>query len=145
MRIHRTHGDAWLLDAPPASERIGHSSAGPDHALGCQQRGNIPEGHMRCHQHHAEGMAPRILGHAFRGEHHGDVYIAGQMRQPFGVARVGKACEVEGVLVSWGCYDCVYFSTDRESDGGLNGVAGDAARTDDAVTILARVTATQSP
>jgi hypothetical protein len=136
MRIHRAYRNARVLDAPPATECIDHGSAGSDHALGRQQRWNIPKGHVRRHENHPKRVAVRIVRHALRGEHHGDIDIAGEVRQPLGMTRVGKACEVKGVLVSWGGDDGVYFSAEREPDCGLHGVAGDAARADDAVTIL---------
>ena len=67
------------------------------------------------------------------------------MGQPLGVTRVGKAREVKGVLVSGGCDDGVDFPAERESDSGLDGVACDAAGTDDAVTVLIRVSTAHAP
>jgi hypothetical protein len=90
-------------------------------------------------------MALRIVGDALRGEHHGDIDIAREVCEPLGVARVGKACEMKGVLVSRGCDDSVDFSAEREPDRGLDRVAGDAACADDAVTILVGVSTPQTP
>jgi hypothetical protein len=90
-------------------------------------------------------MALGIIGHALRREHHGDIDIAGEMCQPLGVTRVGKPCEVKGVLVSRGCDDGVYFSVERELDGRLDGMAGDAAGADDAVPILVGVSTPETP
>jgi hypothetical protein len=87
----------------------------------------------------------RIVWDALRGEHHGYVYIAGEVCQPFSMTGVGKTGEVEGVLVSGRCNDGIDFTVQRESDGGLDGVAGDAARPDDAVTILVRISAAEAP
>jgi hypothetical protein len=100
---------------------------------------------MRGDEHDAQRMAVRIAGDGLGGEHHGHIDIAGEVRQPLGVARVGKPCEVKGVLVSGGRDDGVDFSAERESDGGFDGVAGDAACADDAVTILAGVSTAQAP
>jgi hypothetical protein len=90
-------------------------------------------------------MAFEIVCDALGGQHHGDVYIAGQVGQPLGVSGVGKTGEVKGVLVSGGRDDGVYFSAERESDGGLDSVAGDAARADDTVTIPVGISASQCP
>jgi hypothetical protein len=90
-------------------------------------------------------MTVGIVGHALRREHHGDIYIAGEVRQPLGVTRVGKAGKVKGVLVSGGRDDGVDFSAEREPDRGLDGVAGYAAGADDAVTILVGVSTSHPP
>jgi hypothetical protein len=100
---------------------------------------------MRGHEHDPERMALGIVGHPFRGEHHGHIDIAGEVCQPLGMARVGETCEVKGVLVSGGCDDSVDFSAEREFDGGFNRVAGYAARADDAVTVLAGVSTAETP
>jgi hypothetical protein len=90
-------------------------------------------------------MAVGIVGNALRGEHHGHVDIAREVCEPLGVTGVGKTCEVKGVLVSGSCDDGVYFSAERESDRGLDGVAGDTAGADDPVTILVGVSTPQTP
>jgi hypothetical protein len=90
-------------------------------------------------------MTLGIVGNALRGEHHGHVDIACEVCEPLGVTGVGKTREVKSVLVSGGCDDRVYFSAERESDRGLDGVAGDAAGPDDAVTILVGVSTAQTP
>ena len=100
---------------------------------------------MGRHKHDPKRMALGIAGDALRGEHHGDIYTAGEVCQPLGVTRVGKACEVKGVLVSRGCDDGVYFSAERESNRGLDRVAGNAACADNAVTILVRVSTSPTP
>jgi hypothetical protein len=87
----------------------------------------------------------RIVCDALGGEHHGDVYIADKVGEPFSMTGVGKAGEVEGVLVSGPCNDGIDFTTQRESDRSLDGVAGDAAGPDDTVTILVRVSAAEAP
>jgi hypothetical protein len=145
MRIHGAHRNARLLDTPPPAQRLDHGPAGSDNPLSCQQRRNIPEGNMRCHEHHAERMADRIVGHALSCEHHGDIDVAGEVCQPLGMTGIREACEVEGVLVSGGRDDGVYFSTERESDRGLDGVAGDSARTNDAVTTFVGISTAQAP
>ena len=145
MRIHCAHSQSWLLDSPPAPERLDHGSPGAHDSLHREQGWNIPEGYVRRHEHHPKRIAIRIVCNGLRGEHHGDIYIAGEVREPFGVTRVGEAREVKGVLVRGGCDDGVDFPAERESDGGLDGVACDAAGTDDAVTILVRVSTAQAP
>jgi hypothetical protein len=52
---------------------------------------------------------------------------------------------VEGVLVSRGGDDGVHFSAERESDCGLDRVAGDPACADDALTILVGVSTSETP
>src|SRR5918994_7071334 len=145
MRIHRAHRDARLLDSPPRAERVNDCFTRAHDALGCEQRRNIPEGHMRGHEHHAKRMTLGVVGNALRGEHHGHVDIAREMCEPLGVTGVWKTCEVKGVLVSGSCDDGVYFSAECESDRRLDGVAGDTAGADDAVTILVGISTAQTP
>jgi len=55
---------------------------------------------MGGHEHNPERMAASIVCHALSREHHGDIYIAGEVCQPLGMTGVREACEVKRVLVT---------------------------------------------
>ena len=91
---------------------------------------------MGRHQHHAE------LG---RGEHHRHVHVAGQLRQPLGVSGIGKARQVQGVLVRRRGDDRVHLAVQRQLDRGLHGVTGEPPRPDHSGPILGPLAAAQPP
>src|SRR5919107_366712 len=90
-------------------------------------------------------MAIGIVCDALRGEHHGHIYIAGEVSEPLSVTGVGKAREVKGVLMRRSRDDGVDFSSERQPDGGLHGVAGDAAGANDAIAILVQISTAEAP
>ena len=73
---------------------------------------------MRGDEHHAE-----LVGR----EHHGHVHVAGQVRQPFGVTGIGKAGEMERVLVGRSGDDRIHLAGERQARGRFDAVAGDAS------------------
>jgi hypothetical protein len=90
-------------------------------------------------------MARRIAWCRIRGKHHGDVDISREMGQPFSVTRIGKAGEVEGMLVGGCGNDGVHFALKRQFDGGLDRVSGNAAGADHAIAVGVAVAQTKSP
>jgi len=61
------------------------------------------------------------------------------------MARVGKACQMERVLMGGSGNDGIDFATEGEPDCYFDRVTGDAAGADGAMAVLARIAATQFP
>jgi hypothetical protein len=100
---------------------------------------------VRGHQHHPKRVCLRIGRCGLGSEHHRDVDIAGKVSQPFGMAWVGKTCEVKCVLVGRGCNDTVDLAAEGEPYRRLDRVARDPAGADDAITILVRIATAEPP
>jgi hypothetical protein len=90
-------------------------------------------------------MPTGVPGRRLGGKHHGHVRLAGQLRQPFGVTRVGESCEMKGVLVGGSGDDRVDFAAEGQPGGGLHGVAGYAACADDPVSVAIGFATTKPP
>jgi hypothetical protein len=77
---------------------------------------------VRRHQHHPEGID---------GEHHRDIEAASQLGQPFGMAGIGKAGQMESLLVGGPGDDSVHLSREGELHGVFHSVAGNPTGTND--------------
>ena len=121
VRIDRAEREPGPLDSPPLPEPALGDASGPDDPVQGEQRRHVAERHVGRHQHHAQLL---------RGEHHRDVHVAGEVREPFGVSGIGKAGEMEGVLLRRRGDDRVHLARERELDRGLDRVAGEPARPD---------------
>jgi hypothetical protein len=87
------------------------------------------------------GIIRVLLG----GKHHRHVHIAGEMSQPLGMARVGKSCEMQCVLVGRGGHDGIDVAALRQLDRGFDRVPGDAAGPDGPVSVGGSIAAAQTP
>ena len=81
------------------------------------------------------GWLRRIVRRRLGRQHHGDIHVAGEVGQPFGVTGIGKAREVERMLVGGSGDDGVDFAAERELGGRLDRVSGDAAGPDGPVAV----------
>ena len=79
------------------------------------------------------------------GEHHRDIHAAGELRQPFGVSGIGKAGQMEGVLLGGRGDDRVHFAAERQLDRRLDRVAGEPPRPDGAGPVVRLLAAALAP
>ena len=91
---------------------------------------------MGCDEHHAQ-----LLGR----QHHGDINVTREVGEPFGVPGIGKAGEVQRVLVGRGRDDGVDLALEGEPHRTLDGVPREAAGTDDPVAVAVLLAAPQLP
>jgi hypothetical protein len=87
------------------------------------------------------GVSRQWLG----GKHHGHIHLASQLRQPFGVARIGETREMKGVLVGGSGDDRIDSPAEGESGCSLNGVTGYAAGPDDSLSVGVGLATPQPP
>ena len=119
VRIEGAHGQSRPFDSPPRAQCIECEPSGSDNAVSRDQRGHVAERHVGRYQRHLESAG---------GQHHGDVDAAGQLGEPFRVARIWKTGKMERVLVGGSGDDGVYFSGESQFDGVFHSVAGNPAR-----------------
>ena len=136
MRIHRAERDPWLPDSPPLAECPLGRPAGAEHALLGEQRRHVPEGHVGRDQHDAQLL---------RREHHRDVHIAREVCEPFGVTRIGKARQMQRVLVGRCGDDRVDLALQSQLHRGLDGVPRDPSRPHGARAIAVPLAASLAP
>ena len=136
MRIHRAHRDPRRRDAPPLPQGPRGRAAGPHHPVRREQRGHIAERYVSGDQHHAELL---------RRQHHRDVHVPGEVRQPLGVPGVRKARQVERMLVRRRGDDGVDFPLERQLHRRLDRVPGQPAGANGACPILGTLAASQAP
>ena len=109
------------------------------------KRRHIPEGHVGRDQHNPERDDLPARRQRLRGQHHGHVHVAGEMRQPFGMTWIGESCEVKRVFVGRRGDDGVDLAAERQLDRGLDRVPGDAARADHAASVQIFLAASEPP
>jgi hypothetical protein len=145
VRVQGAHRDPGVGYSPPLAEGPSDDPAGAHHAIDRKQRRHIPEGHVGGDEHYPERMPARIVRRRFGGKHHGHVYLTGELRQPLGVARVGKAREMKRVFVGGGGYDGIDFAGECQPGRGLDGVAGYAAGADDSIAVAIGISTAELP
>jgi hypothetical protein len=145
VRIHGAQRYPWPRDPPPAAQRLGDDPAGTHDALDRKKCGHIPERDVGGYQYNPEWRGLGISLSGLRGQHHGNVNVAGKVRQPLGMTWVGKTGEMEGVLVSGTGDDGVDLAPQREFHRRLNRMSSNPAGTDDAVAVRVAIAAAQCP
>jgi hypothetical protein len=96
-------------------------------------------------QHDPEGIGAGISTVRLRGQHHRHIDVAGQVSQPFGVARIGEAGEMQSVLVRGRGHDRIHLAIEGELHRGFDRVSGNAAGADGSIAIGWDVSGAQPP
>jgi len=143
MRIQRAQSEAGAVETPPGLEGVLNDASGPNDTMHGEQSGHVSEGHMGGDQDHAE-RGSAVAG-AFGRQHHCYVYVAGEMGQPLGVAGIGEACQVKGVLMGGSSDNGVHLTAERHSSGRLDGVSGNPAGPPGASVIRIGLAGAESP
>lgn len=92
--IDGTDRQPGILHPPPLAHRPVHRSSRTYDAFLRQKRRHIPERNVRRNQYDPKCMTTRLLGGGLCSQHHGDVDVAREMSQPFGMSREGKPGEM---------------------------------------------------
>jgi len=124
-------------------EGVLNYASGLDDTVHGEQSGHVSEGHMGRDQDHSE-RGSAVAG-AFGSQHHCYVDVAGEMGQPLGVAGIGEACQVQGVLMGGSSDNGVHLTAERHSSGGLDRVSGNPARPPGASVIRTQPAGAESP
>src|SRR4029079_14796226 len=102
---------------------------GADDTVGREQGRHVAEGDVCRDEDDAQLV---------RRQHHRRVYIAGEMGQPFSVARVGASGEMQRALVCRPRDDRVYVAVERQANGPLHCMPSELSRARSAVPLRRR-------
>ena len=120
-----------------------NDASGPHDPIHGEQRGHVAEGYMGGYKDDAE-RGSAVAG-ALGREHHCYIYVAGEMGQPLGMAGIGKACQVQGVLMRGSSDNGLHLTAERHSGGGLDRVSCNPARPPGASVIRIHLARAESP